>query len=65
MLMTRASRLAIAALIELADLGPQEWITAKAMWRWSICVCSVGHGMGSVSPDSTSLQKGAEPFCDR
>jgi len=34
MLMTRAGRLAIEALLELADLGPEEWITAKAL-GWS------------------------------
>ena len=33
MLMPGASRLAIEALVELADLGPQEWITAEALGR--------------------------------
>lgn len=33
MLMTRASRLAIEALIELADAGPQKWITAEVLNR--------------------------------
>jgi Rrf2 family protein len=31
MLMTRASRLAIEALVELADLPPQEWVGAEAL----------------------------------
>lgn len=31
MLMTRASRLAVEALVELADMSPQEWITAEAL----------------------------------
>jgi len=31
MLMTRASRLAIEVLIELADFGPQKWATAKVL----------------------------------
>ena len=29
--MTRASRLAIEALVELADVGRQEWVTAEAL----------------------------------
>ncbi len=33
MLMSRASRLAIEALLELADLPPQEWITAEELAR--------------------------------
>ena len=31
MLMTRAIRLAIEALVELADVGPQTWVTAEAL----------------------------------
>jgi len=31
--MTRASRLAIEALAELADVGPQKWVTAGALSR--------------------------------
>ena len=31
--MTRSSRLAIEALVELADLNPQMWITAEALSR--------------------------------
>ena len=33
MLMTRSSRLAIEALIELADLGSQRWITSERLSR--------------------------------
>lgn len=33
MLMSRASRLAIEALVELADLSPQEWMTAEELAR--------------------------------
>ncbi|GEM_PF-3121063 len=33
MLMTRASRLALEALVELADAGPQKWMTAEALSR--------------------------------
>ena len=31
MLMTRASRLAIEALVELADMGSQKWVTSEAL----------------------------------
>lgn len=31
MLMTRTSRLAIEALVELADVGPQKWVTTEAL----------------------------------
>ncbi len=31
MLMTRASRLAIEALIELSGMGPQQWVAAEAL----------------------------------
>jgi Rrf2 family iron-sulfur cluster assembly transcriptional regulator len=31
MLMTRASRLAIEALVELADMAPQKWIAAEVL----------------------------------
>lgn len=33
MLMTRSSRLAIDALVELADLGSHKWITSEALSR--------------------------------
>ena len=33
MLMTRSSRLAIEALVELANLGSHEWITSEALSR--------------------------------
>jgi len=35
MLMTRSSRLAIEALVELADFGSQKWITSEALSRSS------------------------------
>lgn len=31
MLMTRASRLAIEALVEIADIGPQKWVAAEVL----------------------------------